>query len=120
MRNFVRAILTIGAGVRLEKEFRDILVDLVRGRACAARLRLAALTSTAALVWWASSQDEKLVEPARKVNWTARDMDALLDGLLYAFPRLKSVETTHSERLVPTLERLIAPIRSICSILFKY
>jgi len=29
VRNFVRAILTIGAGVRLEKEFRDILVDLV-------------------------------------------------------------------------------------------
>ena len=40
VRNFVRAILTIGAGVRLEKEFRDILVDLVLNRACYACLLL--------------------------------------------------------------------------------
>ena len=30
MRHFVRTILTLGAGLRLEREFRDILVDIVR------------------------------------------------------------------------------------------
>ena len=111
----MRTILTLGAGLRLEREFRDILVDIVR---CpAALLRKASFN-----MWFRTvsrAQDEKVIEPARKINWTSKDLATFLDGMLYAFARLEVGDAAVRDRLLPAFERYVTVVRAISARMYQ-
>jgi hypothetical protein len=60
-----------------------------------------------------------VVEPARRVNWSARELQIFLDGLLYAFARLEGVDAAARDRLVPAFERFIVAIRAVCATMYQ-
>lgn len=70
-RQIIRGLISIGGGLRLEKEFRDIFLDLVR-------LGFSLVFSVWATAHAALDQMEKIIEPCRKSSWTQIDLDNFL------------------------------------------
>ena len=81
------------------------------------------LSGVLACAWAAAGgrrQDEKVVDPARKINWTSKDIQTFLDGVLHAFARLEAVEAPTRDRLLPSFERFIVVVRAISTHMYQF
>ena len=90
-KTIVRNILAIGCGLSLNKEMRDIFIDLV----------------------------EKIMEPCAAYGWRSNDAEAFFIAVREAWPRLTSLDPTLVRRMHASWYRLTIGIQLTTNRLFN-
>jgi len=91
-KQIVRNIFLLGAGLRQEKELKDLFMDIM----------------------------DKVVDPLKKAKLTAEESGALINSISIAFRNMKSIQEQERDYFAPSVDRLTAALRQCVKRLFVF